>query len=269
MDNLFICPKCKCKLSKIDNSYKCENNHSFDISRKGYINLLLNNDKSSINPGDTKISLDSRNSFLNQGYYSSILEGVTLAIESKKGLNGLNLLDIGCGEGFYTSSIYNKLTNSNVYGFDIAKDGINIATRYTKDVNWFVANSKNIPVMDNSIDVVLAIFSFVTDSEIERVLKDDGIIVQVVALDDHLKEIKEMFYESINKKDINNKLLSFNLIESKEINTKVVVKGSDNILNLFKMTPHYYRVKSDKKNVFDNVVKKEITINVMINIYKK
>lgn len=35
------------------------------------------------------------------------------------------------------------------------------------------------------------------------------------------------------------------------------------------MTPHYYRVKSDKRNILDGLDEKEITIDVMINIYRK
>ena len=36
---MLICPICKNKLQKIDNTYKCQNNHSFDISKKGSLTV--------------------------------------------------------------------------------------------------------------------------------------------------------------------------------------------------------------------------------------
>ena len=33
------CPKCFKPLNKENNSYKCQNNHCYDISKEGYINL--------------------------------------------------------------------------------------------------------------------------------------------------------------------------------------------------------------------------------------
>ena len=37
------CPVCQNNLVKINNTYKCEKNHSYDISSKGYTNMLLAN----------------------------------------------------------------------------------------------------------------------------------------------------------------------------------------------------------------------------------
>ena len=37
----MLCPKCRLPLTKLDRTYKCSNNHSYDISKYGYVNLLL------------------------------------------------------------------------------------------------------------------------------------------------------------------------------------------------------------------------------------
>ena len=264
---LYICPKCKDKLNKDHNSFICNNNHLYDISKKNYINFLLSNDKNSINPGDSKDSLEARHSFLNKGYYKFIFNKVN---ELLSNYNNINLLDIGCGEGYYTYNIKKNHLDYNVYGFDISKDAINIATRYTKnDINWFVANSKNIPIEDNSIDVVLAIFSFVTPSEIERVLKKDGIIIQVCAGNNHLIELKNIVYDSLKEKNKENVKLPFNLVNSYEYNTKIKIDNNEDIVNLFKMTPHYYRVKKNNKELLDNLNNIDITLDIIINVYKK
>ena len=108
----MICPNCKQKLIKIDNSYKCSNKHSFDISKQGYVNLLLN----SKNSGDNKEMINARYEFLKKGYFDNLLTSISSIIKS---LNITNILDIGCGEGYYDRGIKEQ-TNVNITGLDIS-----------------------------------------------------------------------------------------------------------------------------------------------------
>ena len=39
--SILICPVCGEKLEKTEKSYVCPKNHSFDVARSGYVNLLL------------------------------------------------------------------------------------------------------------------------------------------------------------------------------------------------------------------------------------
>ena len=264
---LYICPKCHEELIKTDNSYKCINNHTYDISSKGYVNFLLNNDKNSIHPGDSKDSLIARYKYLNKGYYEFILNKVNNIVKEYK---NITLLDIGCGVGYYTYELKKNNPSIDIYGFDIAKEALSIASRYTKtDINWFVSNSKNIPIKDNSIDIVLAMFSFVTPSEIERVLNKDGIIIQVCAGPNHLIELKQTIYDDIKEKEESNTLLPFNLIDKQEYKTNIIINNNEDILNLFKMTPHYYRCSEEKKEKISKLNEIDLTIDIIINIYKK
>ena len=268
-NELLICPICKNSLNKSENTYKCISNHSYDISKNGYVNLLLNFDKNSLVPGDTKESLQARNKFMKKEYYKKILDSIIETINKYNQETNVNILDIGCGEGYYTSGIKNTINNSYVYGFDISKDAISLATKYTRDILWFVANSKNIPIKTNSIDFILSWFSFVTEKEIERVLKDNGYIISVVAGKNHLSELKQMIYNDIKEKDEKNTLLNFELIETKNMTYKINFNNNEDIINLFKMTPHYYRTNKDKKDIFNNINNLEVTIDININIYKK
>lgn len=267
--NKYICPKCKEDLIQYYNYYECPNHHLYDLSKNGYVNLLLNFDKNSLSPGDTKESLIARREFLNKGYYDCILEKIIYLISQYKKEDTFSLLDIGCGEGYYTYNIKKHYLNSFIYGFDISKQGIALATKYTKkDVNWFVANSKNIPLKDKSLDFVLSMFTFVTPSEIERVLKNDGYIIQVCALDSHLREIKELFYDKTIKKNIQNKLLPFEIVDTIKLDNVVSITNNEDLINLFKMTPHFYRVKKDKLSILNDLNNMDVTISVMINIYR-
>ena len=69
---LLACPKCHQQLHLENKTLKCENNHCYDISKRGYINLLLNPDKATNNPGDSKESLVARKAYLNKGYYDML-----------------------------------------------------------------------------------------------------------------------------------------------------------------------------------------------------
>ena len=103
---MLICPICKEKLDKEEKRYICKKNHSFDISKYGHSNLLLSNQKNSKLPGDNKEMVLSRKNFLEKGYYSEISEKVNDVIFNEiQEKNEINILDIGCGEGYYTEKL--------------------------------------------------------------------------------------------------------------------------------------------------------------------
>ena len=77
---MLKCPKCYKDLKKENGCYRCENGHSYDISKEGYVNLMLANMKHSKEPGDSPESLRSREAFLNKGYYQPLAEELTSII---------------------------------------------------------------------------------------------------------------------------------------------------------------------------------------------
>ena len=65
---MLICPVCGTELQKVDRTLRCENNHSFDVAKEGYVNLLRASKNGDL-IGDDKLSARSRRDFLNKGYY--------------------------------------------------------------------------------------------------------------------------------------------------------------------------------------------------------
>lgn len=168
--SILACPKCHEPLEIEGKTCKCINNHCYDIARQGYMNLLLNPDKASNNPGDSKESLIARKAYLDKGYYDPILFEVVNEIKKKEG--PLNILDLGCGEGYYTYRMKQILGDENTYcGLDISKLAVRMATQYDKSIHWIVGNSKNIPVLDHSMDVITAMFTVVNQEELVRCIK--------------------------------------------------------------------------------------------------
>jgi len=114
--NGFICPVCGNDLEIKGKSYICKNNHCFDISSKGYVNLLLSSQMNARLPGDNKMMVNARTEFLSKGYYSHLAQAICGAVCER--FHGGVLLDAGCGEGYYTEKIFNAISG-NDYGFKL------------------------------------------------------------------------------------------------------------------------------------------------------
>ena len=109
----------------------------------------------------------------------------------------LNPDKLGCGEGYYTAKMKEHFLNKEVYGLDISKIAINMATKYRKDVYWLVGNTKNLPILNESIDVITALFTVINQKEIERVLRNNGYIIHITANNQHLIEFKQLIYDEV------------------------------------------------------------------------
>ena len=118
----ILCPICKEKLTKQDKTLTCPNKHSFDIDKQGYINLNM---KASCNTGDEKEMIKARNLFLNEDYYLFLKNKLNEIILK---LNPSNLLDLACGEGYYTKD----LKVEDKIGIDLSKEALKIASRIDK-----------------------------------------------------------------------------------------------------------------------------------------
>lgn len=263
------CPKCHQKLVLQGNSYLCENHHCYDISKSKYVNLLLNPDKATNNPGDSKESLLARRNFLTKGYYDAIANTVIDVIKQYQNNDSMQILDVGCGEGYYTNKVRESLNiEASYYGLDISKEAIHMATKYTKDIYWIVGNSKNLPVEDHSMDFILALFTVVNQEELKRALHKKGYIIHVTANPKHLIEIKELIYDEVKIKSDKHIRLPFTIVNSFDFIKQVTIDNHADALDLLKMTPHYYHIKKEKRSVIQTIEDITITIDIKITVYQ-
>lgn len=277
--SIFSCPVCSFPLTMQERSYICENKHSYDISKEGYVNLLLANQKKSSDPGDSKEMLDARKSFLNRGYYKSLARAVTsliikhrrhthlipytgklsycqrrniTAIESDV-IPQYTLLDAGCGEGYYTDYISknNYLKNSEVYGIDISREGIKSASKRNSNIHFAVAGIYHLPVIDNSIDAILNIFAPFNETEFIRVLKNNGAIFSVTPGAHHLFELKKNLYDEVYLNDEEFELSDkFKIKEIVRLRYELNIHNREDISNLLKMTPYYHKSSPERIDSF-------------------
>lgn len=255
---MLVCPICKCELNKIGNTYKCKNNHSYDISKDGYVNLLINNNSA----GDNKEMVNARYDFLNKGYY----ERLAIVLNEAIGLytrDSSIILDSGCGTGYYTSFI----NNGKVYGYDISNIAIKKAAKLNKNKTFFVASMADIPLQDNSVSLLYHIFSPLHAEENKRILKDKGIMIVVSPGEKHLIELKRTIYDNAYLNTVNvEEYDSFRLLEDIPLTYKVNVNKND-ITNLVKMTPYFYKTKKEDLDKLNNIKELKLTIDFRICIY--
>ena len=234
------CPICGEKLNKQDKQFICPGRHSFDIARQGYVNLLTVQQKHSLTPGDTREQVLSRRAFLEAGYYAPIADALIAAAE-KHGASG-EILDIGCGEGYYSSRLAEAL-GLPLTGLDISKEAVRCAAAKYKNALWLCATAAHIPVADGSAGVLTSLFALTLPQEFHRVLKEGGLYLQVLAAEDHLLGLKGIIYDELHHKpkDSVPELPGFRLLESLPIRFSFTVEG-EQIRNLFSMTPHVFRI---------------------------
>ena len=159
--SIFICPVCSKKLDISGNSYVCEKGHSFDKARSGYVNLLLSKHMGKTVHGDNKLMVQARRNFLDKGYYSPLCEA--LCDDVCEYLSGQTIIDAGCGEGYYTSAIIDKLSErkitADVCGIDISKAAVEYSSKRCKTAELAVASVFHIPVGDSSCDMLVTLFA--------------------------------------------------------------------------------------------------------------
>lgn len=264
----FICPVCKEKLNAVDKSYICPRNHTFDISKDGYVNLLMSQQSSNKRHGDDKLMVRARREFLEKGFYEPLQKTLCQVVSSKIN-TGAVIADVGCGEGYYTGAV----AASGEYlisGIDISKDALKTAARSLKNCEFAVASAFALPYADKNIDCVLNVFAPSAYGEFFRVLKDDGYLIKVVPLSDHLWELKCALYEVPykNKPEKRDEEL-FRLVSINELKYKITLNCNNDIMNLFKMTPYYYKTGRAETQKLINLDELDVTVHVGVEVYEK
>ena len=265
--NILKCPVCGQKLYNENKTWRCANKHSYDIAKEGYVNLLSAHKKGDV-IGDNKEMALSRRDFLNKGYYRSLANTVTECLD-KYSDDGENVLDICCGEGYYTAFATERL-NRSFYGFDLSKNMVRLAAKRKINAEFFVANIASIPVKDSSVKAAFHLFAPFHASEFRRVIADDGVIITAIPGKEHLLGMKEILYDEPYLNDEKEPLADgLKPIERIRVKEEISLNCREDINALFKMTPYYYHTPTDGMNRLSECKKLDTTIDFVLIVYKR
>ena len=237
MESMFVCPLCRGALSREEKRLFCAKGHSFDLSKAGYANLLVG--KGGGVHGDNKEMIRARKDFLEGGYYLPLRDALEEALRKAC---PESLLDVGCGECYYTEGMANVLGDCSIAGIDISKDALAYGAKRMKgSAETAVASAYDLPLSDGRVEALTLFFSPYAGEEFKRVLKKDGLFLMAIPGKRHLWELKSILY----KEPYENKVADFALdgfvLEGEDyISTRRRVEGRA-LSDLFAMTPYFYR----------------------------
>ncbi|EOD4266620.1 methyltransferase domain-containing protein [Acinetobacter baumannii] len=263
----LMCPVCRQRLELVSKTWRCEQGHSYDIAKQGYVNLHVVQHKHSKNPGDTPESIDARRAFLQGGYYQPLQQAI---VHLLKDLKAKMVLDIGCGEGYYTSAMQQVV--EQCIGVDIAKNAVQRAAKLNDKVTWVVGTGATLPVIDQSMDVCTSLFSPIPQTEILRVLKDDGYLIVVTPATDHLYAMREALFEQVNphtpQKFVEQLQDLFELKEQQVIDAPLVL-DQQALKNLIAMTPYAYKASPERRMQLEQKAHFQVTASFQIYLFQK
>ena len=262
----LLCPLCGEVLIKSEKSYQCCNRHSFDIARQGHVNLLPVQQKRSLNPGDTAQQVASRRAFLDAGFYAPIRDALCQLAKDHRCTGPI--LDIGCGEGYYSAALANSL-DAQLLGLDISKEAVRYAAGRYKNAAWICASAAHLPVKDQSMGLITSLFALTIPEEFKRVLRPDGAFLQVLAAEDHLLGLKNIIYPELYHKEkyTTPEIPGFRLTESRKLQFSFTVEDQQ-VQNLLSMTPHVYRIGKEGAEALRQTNILTDTASCVLNLYK-
>lgn len=202
--NLFLCPLCQSEMSPSPTGLVCQLGHRFDVSKKGTLYFL----KKNIQSGYDRKLFTARRQLIKAGMYDGLLQKIREYVPANT-----TILDVGCGEGsFFNNIAIGK--NITGIGFDIAKDGVYLATEQPEALFWCVADLTRLPFGPQVFDSVLNLFTPSNYSEFKRVLKTDGTLIKVVPRSGYLQELLFLFILTIKRNSIMKIMKSFNILKN-------------------------------------------------------
>lgn len=277
----FACPLDGLPLTLIENQFKCSQNHCFDIAKQRYSNLLAIQDKRSRFPGDSKEMVVARQFFLDSGAYlpvAEMLNDIVLELSQSSTSDCFRVLDAGCGEGYYLAQLqqsalaHDHQKAMSLLGIDIAKPAILAATqRERHKISWAVASNRKIPVLPDSLDIVLCMFGFPVFEAFKTALNSSGCLLLVESGPQHLIEIRERVYEQVKYRSLPEHQealsLGFSLCRFEHVSYQQLLARKE-LQNLLLMTPHFFKVKPQRRQLIEELQELNVTVDVRFRLYR-
>ncbi|MFJ5158833.1 23S rRNA (guanine(745)-N(1))-methyltransferase [Pantoea sp. NPDC088449] len=241
----LICPLCHQPLLQQSNSFRCDAGHQFDQAKEGYVNLLPVQYKGSREPGDSVEMLQARRTFLDAGHYQPLRQSVAGLLAQQLGSHSSQVLDIGCGEGYYTAAMAEALPQAKLFGLDVAKAAIRMAAKRYRKVKFCVASSQRLPFADAALDGVVRIYAPCSEDELARVIKPGGIVLTVTPGPHHLRQFKALIYREVQLHAAEEKAYAgFKLADRQNLHYNMKLSGADAV-SLLQMTPFAWRAREE------------------------
>jgi 23S rRNA (guanine745-N1)-methyltransferase len=276
MNSIYQCPVCNLPLNLQEQQFTCTAGHCFDIARQGYVNLLLAHHKKSADPGDDKGMVANRRAFLETGHYDRLATALADAVYSASASDqpSPQLLDAGCGEGFYLRHLAanrdrKDIPSIGLWGLDISKHAVSAAAQRDKRSRFCVGSNFRLPVRTACLDSILQVFAPGDPAEYRRVLKPNGRFIAMTPGPEHLFGLKKLIYDKPQKHpQPSNAPSGFKQIERHCITYSLVLNDNLSIQRLLSMTPYYWHLDRPTQERALAATVLETNIDAVLSIYQ-
>ena len=265
---MYRCPLCREILSQQNNAWRCANAHQFDIAREGYVNLLPVQQKKSLDPGDNAEMIQARRAFLDAGHYRFLSDAISQQLSTLLH-SGDRLLDIGCGEGYYTSALAAAAAGIQVQGLDISKAAVRAAAKRYKHISWCVASSYALPFATGQFAALLRIYAPSEPAEMSRVLRSGGYLLAVSPAPEHLLQFKQLAYETVRLHPDSIKTeAGFTHLSRQRLQAQWQAPDAASMLQLIDMIPLAYKLTAPMRTALCQQLPL-ITLDFYLDLYQK
>jgi 23S rRNA (guanine745-N1)-methyltransferase len=264
------CPVCRERLSIRDGGrrWECRENHSFDVAREGYVNLLTAARRRARRPGDSAEMISARRRFLATGVYDPLSSAIAAVVAAEQ---PEVVLDVGCGEGRHTRAVSAPL----VLGIDVAKPAVAAAARAHRAGWYAVASAADLPLDDTAVDVALNVFGPVAGAELGRAIRSGGAAVTAHPGPDHLEGLRLLVYPDARQHEVKPPLRAasdwFTQTDSLSVTFPVVATDKASLRDLFAMTPYRWHAPRDIEERIAAAVSPrfETVADLRITVYRR
>ena len=272
---MLTCPLDGAPLHCTGSAWTCASGHSFDIASQGYTNLLPVQHKRSRDPGDSKEMVAARRRFLAAGFYRPIAAAVgRAALAGLPADATISCLDAGCGEGYYLRQLAAAAGDEHtlaLLGLDISKWAVLAAAKQDKRPSWVVGSNAKLPVLPGTLDRLLCMFGFPVYPEFARVLKPGGLLLQVDAGPDHLRELREIIYPSLKpeRPDVMPTPAGFRRLPTQTLGFPIELTHAGQIADLLAMTPHLHRASAEGRAKAAALTALSLSVEVRLTCFER
>ncbi|KNE79459.1 MULTISPECIES: 23S rRNA (guanine(748)-N(1))-methyltransferase Erm(32) [Streptomyces] len=182
------CPHCAAPLRSSDRTLRCENGHTFDVARQGYVNLLRRPTKLA---ADTTDMVAARAALLDSGHYAPLTERLAGTARRAAGAGAPDcVVDIGGGTGHHLARVLEEFEDAEGLLLDMSKPAVRRAARAHPRASSAVADVwDTLPLRDGAAAMALNVFAPRNPPEIRRILRPGGTLLVVTPQQDHLAEL--------------------------------------------------------------------------------
>lgn len=271
------CPLCRSPLRRDTVTWRCPEGHTFDVAREGYVNLLPVQHRKSRAPGDNADMVRARRAFLDAGHYAPLRDAIATLVAP---LHARRVIDIGCGEGYYTGALRadsfggqaegsgSGAGGGEILGVDISRDAVQRAAKRYPDITWLVAGSAALPLADHCCDLAASLFAPVPAAEIARVLQPGGHLLIATPASDHLWSLRDALFETVRPHEPEKQLSAladdFELQDSREVRFDLMLESAA-LGQLLLMTPYGWRATRERREAL--VTREQLPCTAAFTLY--